>query len=307
MRSYTTWILTGHPAWAAALLLTASLAACSRDEARPPAPVAKPVRAAAPATVAASWTPYQAAPLGKESERQLMEAIYEEEFDAATGKALVSILADGDYGNYMMELVAANKLPDGTTAVIVNGMPADEDGNEQPYHLAEGMLNVYVARHDKDGWTVLERYENLGSAGTNGRIGSIEWIAPGPGKQGFILSAGGVWQGHAMSVAHIYDLAEGVRHLGEFPEMSSNSGACRPDSEGCWEVDSKMRFVDGAPAGPYRDVLVQFTEKRYTVTEDAKGDFVEHASAPVKHTTMRYRFDGKRYMPAAGTNPVPDI
>lgn len=289
------------------LIIAASLGACSRKEAHSPAPApaAKPAVPAA-AQAPAGDVPYEAASLGKQVEGALMQAIYEEEYDAATGAALTSILADGDYGDYLMKLVSANTLPDGRTVVIVNGAPSDEEGTDLSAHASGGMLNVYVASFQEGAWTVLERYENLDLTGSNGSIGSIKWVALAPGKQGFILSSGGVWQGSAMRLAAIYDLGEGVRYLGGFKEMSSNAGACTPDAPECWEVGSTMRFVAAAPASAYRDVLVEFTEKRYTVSEDAKGDVVEHPSAPVRHT-MRYRFDGKQYVPASGVNPVPDI
>jgi hypothetical protein len=79
-----------------------------------------------------------------------------------------------------------------------------------------------------------------------------------------------------------------------------------PGVEECWDVDSSIRFADSPQGGGYRDILVVFTGKHYTVTEGKDGNDVEHLKSSVRQTA-RYHFDGKEYVLVSGTNPVPGI
>ena len=46
--------------------------------------------------------------------------------------------------------------------------------------------------------------------------------------------------------------------------------------------------------------------KHFRVTEDAKGNYVEHMTRTV-HQTARHHFNGKTYVLVSGENPVPSI
>jgi len=119
-------------------------------------------------------------------------------------------------------------------------------------------------------------------------------------------NSGGNWFGSTVADAQVFDLDHGMRSLGNFAELSSNAGACRPDMADCWDVEGKIGTVPAARAEDYRDIIVDFGGRHFRVTEDAKGNQVEHPTRSVRRTA-RYRFDGKQYVLVSGQNPVPSI
>lgn len=244
----------------------------------------------------------------KENHRdELMKAIFQNAYRPERGRALSAIKhAEGETDKYLIEIVSTIELADKRTVVVANAMPSDDDGNEQFGHGSPGLLNVYFLQRVAGQWEVLERRENIGAMGSNGYIGSIEWIELAPGKRGFIVSSGGTWQGYTISNVEVYDLADGVHSLGGFKSHSDNTGACTEQINECWEVSGTLRFVDGDQPSPYRDIFVDFTGKKYTVTEGKDGREIEHPKDSVKETA-RYRFDGKQYKLISGANPVPDV
>ena len=275
----------------------ALLAACSRHETpAPPKPVAAtpaPPAAASPAPLA----------LDDKREPEIMRAIFGNRYDAAARSAIPDADDDSEASGMLMTFVAAATLPDGRVGVIVNGAPADENGNDASTHATAGTLHVYVLRRAGQAWTVAERHENLAELGSSGHMAGARWVALGPGKTGFIVSSGGIWQGYSISVADVFELGNGVRSLGSFHEAGSNEGACGPETDECWEIDSRIRFDATAQHAGYHDILVDFTGKRATLGDDKNAGHVE---TPIRQTA-RYRFDGKAYALVAGTNPVPDI
>jgi len=184
-------------------------------------------------------------------------------------------------------------------------MPVQGDG-EFASHGTGGILNVYVLRRAGSVWTVAARHEGVDSLGSNGYLGSARWETLGPGKSGFLVSSGGIWQGYSVSGADVYELGTTVRHLGGFQEASDSAGACGPELEECWNVDGDIRFADEAQGSGYRDILVDFKGKHYTVSEGRDGKEVTHLKSTVRQTA-RYRFDGKAYVLHAGANPVPSV
>lgn len=291
------------------LLLAAALGACSRSA--PPTPHASPAPAApgtppvaaAPPAPAAAATPraWQGAP-----HEAMMRAIFGAGYRQDSGDALAVIASDGADGTYLMTHVASAELPDGRIAVVVNGALSDESGNDVAGHGQPGMLNVYMLQRQGSDWKVLERHQNVASLGSDGHFSDVHWIGLGPGKPGFIVSSGGVWQGYSISVADIFELGNGVRTLGSFKESSSNAGACTPDSRECWDIDSTLRIADNGLHAGYPDLLADFKGKRYTVTAAGPDKEVEHLKTAIRQTA-RYRFDGKAYQLVEGTNPAPDI
>lgn len=300
----------------AALMLAGALTACSRDagvtppkvatsQAAPQAdtPAAPPV---APASAAVA-PPVQPTAIARDDQRKhaWMTAIFGDAYDREKEQALAELEIDGVLSDLLLTLVSATELPDGRIAIVVNGAQADEHGADISGHASSGILNVYVLGRENDAWAVAERREGLAELGSMGNIGGITWITLGTGKPGFIVSSGGVWQGHWASGADIFELGNGVRNLGSLQEGSGNGGACSPDDE-CWEVDSEISVA--APAAPdgYADLLVDFKGKRYSYSEDKDGNKVEHLKETIGQRA-RYRFDGKAYVLSSGTNPVPEI
>jgi hypothetical protein len=113
-------------------------------------------------------------------------------------------------------------------------------------------------------------------------------------------------QGYSSEAFGIFELGIEVRQLGGMSKASNNGGACMPDTKDCWDVDSSIRFVDSPHGGAYRDMLVDFKGKHYTVTEGKGGADVEHLKSTVQQTA-RYHFDGNAYVLVSGANPVPGV
>lgn len=288
--------MTTPPIRIALAACLALLAACSRHE--PPAP-AKTVTAP-PAPAAAPPAPQE---LDGKRKPEIMRAIFGDRYNAATGSAIPSADDDSEASGMLMTFVAAATLPDGRVGVVVNGAPADENGNEASGHATAGTLHVYVLRRAGPAWTVAERHENVAELGSSGHMTGARWVAFGPGKTGFIVSSGGIWQGYMISVADVFELGNEVRSLGSFHEAGSNEGACGPETDECWDIESRIRFDAAAQRAGYHDILVDFTGKRASLGGDRNTGHIE---TPVRQTA-RYRFDGKAYALVAGTNPVPGI
>lgn len=287
----------------------ALLAACSRHE--PPAAAGAPAATPAPVAAKTAAAPADAAapqPLDEKQADGIMRAVFGDRYDVSRHSARAAIRDGNEERSVAMTFIAAARLPDGRVAALVNGASAGDNGDESAGHAEPGILNVYLLRPAGSGWEVAERHENAATLGSEGHMGDARWVALGPGKPGFIMSSGGVWQGYAISFADVYELGNGVRHLGNFKEAGSNDGACGPDTGECWDVTSRLRFDDGADAAHdgYRDLLADFSGKRYTITT-VKGDEVATRQLGAIRQTVRYRFDGKAYKPTSDTNPVPDI
>jgi hypothetical protein len=267
----------------------ALLAACSRHE--PPAPPS-------PQPAAAAIAPPQA--LDRERSPEIMRAIFGAACDAAGKSAHATVKVDGADTSVVMTLVSAAALPDGRVAAIVNGEP------EFASHGDAGILNVYLLRREQSGWSVVQRHANAARPGSYGNIGSAAWATLGTGRPGFIMSWGDMGQGYSIDLADVFEIGNGILRRGQFKEGSSNGGACTPDEKECWTVEGRIRLAPDVQPNGYRDILVDFTGKRYTLGADVNGADVEHVVANVNQTA-RYRFDGKSYVLADGTNPAPDI
>ena len=280
---------------ATVLALAAALAACSR-----PAQVTAPSAQAVASAV--TQTAVTALPAN-----DLMQAIFGQSFDPAKGDGLAVLKNEDGERYYLMTLVSSHALADGRVAVVVNGGPSDEQRNDQSAHASSGILNVYFLRQNGAQWQVLERHESVESIGYSGLIGDVTWVMLAADKPGFVLSSGSSWQGYSLRGASVFDLAGGIRRLGAFGEMSSNRGACMPEMEKeCWDVRSAFRFIDSPTPSPYRDIVVNYTDKRFTVSEDDKGNFVEH-SKPTAQKAARYHYDGKEYVLVSGEIPLPEV
>jgi hypothetical protein len=149
-----------HIARAACLTL---VAACSRHD---PPPPAKTV-AAPSAAAAASLAPRA---LDDKRKPEIMRAIFGDRYNAATGSAIPGADDDSEAIGMLMTLVAAATLPDGRVGVVVNGAPADENGNDTSAHATSGTLHVYVLRREGQAWTVAGRYENVAELGSSGHM-----------------------------------------------------------------------------------------------------------------------------------------
>jgi hypothetical protein len=288
------------------MLVAICLAGCKRHE----APAVQHPAPAKPAAVAAVPVPselaVEAPSVDKAQEAALMRAIFGDDYHVEDGAAVAEI-EDGDNAGYWrMTLYATKQLRDGRTAVVVNGTPSDENGADNAAHASPGMLNVYTLRQTDGAWQVIERHQDVDTMGSSGNIGVIKWVTLAPGKTGIVVSSGGTWFGSTIAIAEIFDLDHGLRSLGGFAELSSNEGGCMPETKDCWGVEGTIGTVPASRAEDYRDIVVNFKGKHFRVTEDAKGDLVEHPTRTVRQTA-RYHFNGKEYVLVSGENPVPPI
>lgn len=279
------------------LLLAAGLAACNRAE----QPIEQP-KASAVVTPVAPQSPAAT----KINEAELMRAVFGDAYKEADKQALTKLVVDGRQMPHAMTPVASTQLPDGRVVLIVNGAPADDDGSSMVIHPSPGVLNVYLLRREGDHLTVQQRHQSVADLGSDGSIGSVKWVTLAPGKPGFIVSHGGVWQGYAITNAAIFELGADVRSLGGFKEASTNEGACVPEVKECWNVVGDIRFAAETQQSGYNDIVASFSDKRYTVTEEKNRDFVEHLKSTTQ-TSARYHFNGKEYILASGANPVPNF
>jgi hypothetical protein len=240
-------------------------------------------------------------------DEQLMRAIFGKRYLPASRVGIIhvdDVRRESEF--YAAEIRDVTKLPDGRTIVIANGTPSDETGKPFTAHSSKGLLNVYVLRRDPGHWRVLARYENVDALGSSGSFGGVGWIELAPGRPGFTVKDGGTWQGNSQWVESLYALEDSVRSLGAVGGHSDYQGACEPTTGDCWEIDGELRMADvDAYPGPYRDILVDFSGKHYTLTEGVDGKDVEHLKSNV-HESARYHFDGKAYVLVAGKDLVSD-
>lgn len=235
-----------------------------------------------------------------------MRALFGEQYDAKSRNALALIEYEGDEDYFLMTFVGATTLPDGRTVVAVNGSPSNEDRIDRSAHPSTGLLNVYILQRSGGQWQVHARHENVADLGSSGRFGSVKWVSLGTGRPGLIVSSGGTWQGYTITNASVFALGDEVTLLGGYSEGSGNAGACVPGMEECWDVGSTIRFVDSPQGGAYRDIVVDYAGKHFTLTE-GKGDTqIEHLKSTVRQS-MRYHFNGKEYAAVSGSDPVPGI
>lgn len=294
----------------AGIVLLTGLSGCKRNEQAAPTPQpavhnTPPAFSGTASTPAAVPAVSVADTAERQRERSWMRAIFGQAYASEKDEALVQLDVDGAREYHQMALASAGTLPDGRVAVVVNGSPSDQDGNDLAAHGSPGVLNVYVMRASEDGWQVVERHENLSSMGSHGNIGSIDWIIPSAGKAGFIVTSGGTWQGYSIAVANIFELGSPIRELGNLLIGSTNEGACEPGTE-CWDVNGTIRFADRLDADTPPDMLVDFSGKRYRVIENQPDKYSERLDSTIKETA-RYRFDGKTYVLTEGVNPVPEV
>lgn len=230
-----------------------------------------------------------------------MRAIFDDAYDPAKNGALVG----EDNARKLMTLASGTRLADGRTVVIVNSVFADENGNDTGGYATPGMLNIYFLKRKDKGWEILERREEVAESGLRGDIGDVEWVRLGPGKQGFVLKSGGVWQGYLVTGADIFVLDDETRHLGMVRTMVDNTGACSAESDDCWSIEADILFDTAAQPSGYADMLLDYHGKHFRISEGKDDQQVEHVTSTVKQTA-RYRFDGKEYVLVSGTDPMPE-
>ena len=165
-------------AFAAIAVLGASLAGCSR-EADPATPAATSASTVQPAPAGALLG--EGIKLPEATDHELMTANYGETYNPGKNRAHAAIENNDNYKHALLSFVSAQSLPGERTAVLVNGAPADEEGNDLTSHAASGVLNVYILRRNGQAWELLGRHERQGEFGSMGHIGEVKWTELGSG------------------------------------------------------------------------------------------------------------------------------
>lgn len=244
-----------------------------------------------------------------------MLAVFGKNYRAA-GKDALADLPDPDdrktTSSYVVSPIAATVLENGQTVLVANAEDADGEGQARSAHASPGLLNVYVLSKEEGKWKVLRRHENIAALGSFGNIGEVEWTSLAPGKPGLAVLHGGTWQGSTITLLSLFDLGSAdMRDLSGEPVRihSDNDDGCAPESDACWNVEGKWRFVSGKPDALYDDLLIEFSGEK---SAPPKGDQAAKASEADRvstkvHSTARYAFDGTRYRLISGTNVAPEI
>lgn len=264
------------------LIIATALAGCERPSKSPGPPAPAPQRTAQLAVDAQLPPP---AELGPQRQQELMRTVFSGTDEPEETRPVRTPLT-------------ATALPDGRTALIVNSAHAE------PSEATYGTLGVYMLKRNSTDWEVVERHENLAEMGSNGQVGTVKWVMLAPGRPGFMVSTGEIRHGNWQNRAVFFDLTSGVRLLGGFREAGGND--CTPTNGQCWEVESTIRFVDSEDKVAYRDIVVDFTDKSYTVVETVDGSLLKRIESNVAKRA-RYHYDGKEYVMKSGRNPVPSI
>jgi hypothetical protein len=272
-----------------------------------------------PAQVEASQTA-ESAPdhaLSKEEENMavLMRAIFTENYRPATQDALAELTDPenrDEMDTYVVTPVAMKytSATEDDAVLIANAEPADSDGHPISSHAAPGLLNVFYLRKYQGHWEVLKQFENIAALGSSGNVGSIEWVILAPGKPGFGVIHGGTWQGYTISALTLFSLdTNEVKNItGKSIDIaSSNGGACGPDTDVCWDVDSKWSFTPSATNAMYNDLVVEFTGEKNTLVKENKSKAPDESDriAIQVNAKATYAFDGSQYQLVKGENVVP--
>jgi hypothetical protein len=280
---------------AALALLAACSAACSQKS-----------ESAAPAREvgvhAAAHAPLETQP------KALMRTIFPSGHIVEDNVSFGIVHASGKGEYHLMMLASTKTFADGRLVAVVSGARCGADGDPESEHGAS-TVNVYTLRQQDGTWQVVERHEQVADTGTFGDGGDVKWVALGPGKEGFVVSSQ-YWDIDMNAIhgdADVFELAGGVRHLGGIPQMQDVARGCAPEHGVCTDAQGLLHVADEPVDGPYRDLVLDFTGRRYTVTTngDEEGpDKVEHLQAQLRESA-RYRFNGEGFVLVSGSTPLP--
>lgn len=289
-------------------ILLPALSGCSREQVSAPSSSTNPSASTDLSSGGTSKLATQSEPLAS-----LMAAVFGKNYRAASNDALADLPDPDDrktINSYVLSPVAATVLANGETILVANAEVAGDDGRPTSGHASPGLLNVYVLSKDGGRWKVLRRHENIAALGSSGQIGEVVWTTLAPGKPGLGILHGGTWQGATITLLSLFDVgSDDLRNLtGESIKIhSDNDGACAPESDECWHVDGKWRFVAGKPDAQYDDLLVEFSGEKSQRPGDGQTAPESKPVSTTVHSTARYAFDGKRYRLTSGANIVPEF
>ena len=234
----------------------------------------------------------------KNLEDKLMQAVFGKKYRVGKGYAIAEL----DGTNYLTIPKGYKQLADGRMILVTNSGDYNEKEEPSFSHIDKGILSVFVLAKKGTRWQMKKRHEKIAELGTNGQFGDVEWVDLGKGKPGLVVHDGGTWQGHTNDFIHLFDLnADPLREMGGMAIYSSNDGACVEETDKCWEVNGKYRFVPDKNQSGYNDLVIDFSGEESTLSAKTGKRRVKK----VIKGSARYHFDGKEYVLIAGENLVP--
>lgn len=204
--------------------------------------------------------------------------------------------------------------------------PADDGGAPLVAHGTPVGLAAYVFKPGKDGWKVARRQEPFDLQGYEGEV-QMDVVPLSAKAKALNVNWGSCWQGYCVDWFALYAIGvDGVKapplvlqkikggNIYSRDDCAERLGSIIPGMaqpqrhddqappaecyaiEGRWEI-AGAGVAKGAVPGP---LTLRFTGAM------SKAD--KHGSLPAQRVeqSMKFEFRGGRYVPVAGSNPIPD-
>jgi hypothetical protein len=205
--------------------------------------------------------------------------------------------------------------------LLVTGSPTDEAGHDIAAHASQGHLGAVWFVHERAGWVVSHRRDDLLWAGNFGDLGTVAPFDLGRGHRAVSVLDANCWMGGCMSVLDIVEL-DADHAARPFPStrVASDSlelnDACAPvlhaprgarrtipddlDESNCFDIAATWRLR--ARAGAQRpDIVLRF--RGHELARDAA---TQALSVKAVDQTQVLRYQDGRYSSAIGRNPTRD-
>lgn len=202
--------------------------------------------------------------------------------------------------------------------------PAGDGGAALVAHGTPVGLAAYTFKPGKDGWKLAKRQEPFDLQGYEGQV-AVDLVPLSANTQALHVSWGSCWQGHCVDLFALYALgADGVKPQplvlqkikggnvysrpdcadrlgGILPGMTPADGRSEQVAPGqCYEIKGRWDIAGAGKAAMPGALILQFT--------GAMSKAGKQGNEPAQRIdqVMKFEFRGGRYVPVAGSNPIPD-
>ncbi|WP_375591539.1 hypothetical protein [Chitiniphilus eburneus] len=266
-------------------------------------------------------------------ERNTLMPLFFPGWASRDGQRIQPLQLEESSGRFDISPVQVTRLSDRRALMITAATEVDEHGEAVGGHDTPGLIGAYWLRRDGERWVADTRQDDAGRAGFFGEIGSTEVVKLAAGRFALAVEYSSCWQGECGGWLSLYELGEQrVRPLLDEPIAISalNSGAVPPPTDcdailvrepgqterleedeerrACYEVTGSWQIVPGHDAPG--DLVLDFRSlnEDYHPQQDASSPTILVDSATRRSTQrMIYRYQGDRYVPRSGRNPVPSF
>ncbi len=235
---------------------------------------------------------------------------------------------DGDEGFLLVSPSLVVTLDGDHVVLMVEGRPADEQGNDMAGHASAGNLGAYWFTRKDGRWTKTAEQPSVAQTGFSGEVGELRRVDLGGGKVAVAVTNGSCWQGQCGQWLSLYELGKGHAEdiLGEGVMLHSDAlgfsescndlakleaGAKRhipldaySEAVGCFDVTGEWSIAgEGKGAAP-GDLVIRFTGVQTDVEKVPK----EKPAAPKKaarNTEPQEDEDNEEYL--ATVNAVDSV